>query len=305
MTQENPTKTADQAHRLRQLVSQSSLRGVAAPAPTRSHVIAIASGKGGVGKTLMAVNLSISLAARGHKVVLFDLDMGLANADIVLGVDAAATWSDALSGRRSIEEVIVQGPGQIAFVPGASGVADLANLSEFQRHQLLSLMQRIESQYDVVVLDCGAGISRNVVGFGAIADTVVVLATPEPTAITDAYAMIKAFAQERSVSGGPDPVASLGTIINMAESRREGRETYERLAGVAARFLHLPVTDYGCILRDDHVPAAVRQRCPVVLRYPRCSASSCVLASAARLSREMGQPQSGPSLFYRVMNMFM
>lgn len=291
----------DQAYRLRQLASQNPPGGEDAAEPT--HVIAVTSGKGGVGKTLVAANLSIALAARGYRAVLFDMDMGLANADIVLGVDAGGTWSDVLSGRRTVDQVIIQAPGNVAFMPGASGVARLANLSEFERHQVMAAIQHIEHRYDVVVLDCGAGISQNVVSFASQADTILVAATPEPTAVTDAYAMIKAFVQDRHWFRDPPP--SIGVIVNLADSRREGRDTFERLAGVAARFLHLPLTDYGYILRDDHVPAAVRQRCPVILCYPRCSASTCVMACAQRLAREMGQPQANPSLFYRVMNMFL
>ncbi len=300
---DNKTIPIDQAYHLRKLVAHSAPPAVAPR--NSSHVIAVASGKGGVGKTLVAANLSIALAAQGHRVILFDMDMGLANADIVLGVEAGGSLTDVLSGRRELDEIVIQGPGQIAFVPGASGVAQVANLSEFERHQLMAAMQRLESRYDIVVLDCGAGISRNVVGFGAGADTILVIATPEPTAITDAYAMIKAFAQDRrGVSGPGESPVSIGVLVNLADSRREGQETYERIAGVAARFLHLPITDYGYILRDEHVPAAVRGRCPVILRYPRCSASTCMMSTASRLSREMGQPQPGRSLFYRVMNMF-
>ena len=294
-------RRADQAHRLRQWASLRGPRGRRARAPT--HVIAVTSGKGGVGKTLVAANLSIALAGRGHRVILFDMDMGLANADIVLGVEATCTWRDVLTGRRTLDEVIVPGPGEVSLVPGASGVAELANLSEFERHQLTVAMQQIEDRYDVVVLDCGAGISHNVVGFASRADTIMVVATPEPTAVTDAYAMIKAFAQEPVHSDRP--ASSMGVMVNLADSRREGRDTYDRLAEVAARFLHLPVSDYGYILKDDHVPAAIRQRCPVVLRYPRCSASTCMVAAAARLSREMGQPEADRSLFYRVMNLFL
>jgi len=190
-------------------------------------------------------------------------------------------------------------------VPGASGIAHLANLSEFERHQLVAAMHEIESRYDVIVIDCGAGISRNVVGFGSAADTILVVATPEPTSVTDAYAMIKAFALDRGEqSFAHHPAASIGLMVNMADTRKEGRETYERLAGVAARFLHLPVTDYGYILRDEHVLSAIRARHPVILRYPHCPASTCMMASAARLSKEMGDPQAGQSLFYRVMKMF-
>ena len=294
------TGRTDQAHQLRQLMA-SSRRG---PQAKQAHVIAVTSGKGGVGKTLLAANLSIALSARGHRVVLFDMDMGLANADIVLGVEAAWTWRDVLAGRRSLDEVIVHGPGVITLVPGASGVSQMANLSEFERHQLIATAERVADFNDVVVFDCGAGISHNVVSIASFADTILVVTTPEPTAITDAYAMIKAFAQEQGRSRYA-AAAAIGVIVNLAESRREGRDTYERLAGVAARFLHVPVTDYGYVLRDEHVSAAIRQRCPVVLRYPRCSASSCLMVSAGRLSREFGRPEEHQSLFYRVMNMFL
>ncbi len=297
-------RPTDQAHRLRQLVAQ----GLEPPpgAEHRAHTIAVASGKGGVGKTLVSANLAIALAARGHRVILFDLDMGLANADIVLGLEVTSTLSDVLSGRRALDDVILAAPGGIAFVPGSSGVAGMANLSEFERHQLLSVLHRAETDYDVVMLDCGAGISRNVIAFGAAADTLLIVATPEPTAITDAYATIKAFVLERHESRHASTAAagSIGVIVNQTENRHEGRQVYERLASVSARFLHVPVTDYGYILRDDHVPAAVRARAPLLVKYPRSSASACLLASAARLSAELGQPQSGESLLSRVMRMF-
>jgi len=294
LDRQSRTTVGDQAHPLRRLVARS---------PT--HVIAVTSGKGGVGKTQVAVNLSIALAARGHRVALFDMDLGLANADIVLGVEASSTWSDVLSGRRSLEEVLVQAPGQVAFVPGGTGLTRLANLSEFERHRLMAAMEQLERGFDVMVLDCGAGISRNVVGIAATADLILVVSTPEPTAVTDAYAMIKALTQEGTGRPGLPFGVSIGILVNQAESRREGIDTFERLAKVAAKFLHLPVTDYGYILRDDHVPSAVRQQCPVILRYPRCSASTCLMASAARLSPELGQPNTDKSLLYRVMNMFL
>jgi flagellar biosynthesis protein FlhG len=167
-------------------------------------------------------------------------------------------------------------------------------------------MREIENQYDVLVLDCGAGISENVTSFALSADLTTVVATPEPTAMTDAYATIKALAMNREYAERSNADSnSIGVIVNQAESRREAKETYERLAAVAARFLGFPVTDYGHILRDEHVPAAVRQRSPLILQYPRCSASACLADAASRLAREMGQPQASPGLFYRVMNMFM
>lgn len=299
-----PPAPRDQAERLRQWVTQNRPPRIEAASPT--HVVAVASGKGGVGKTQVAVNLSIALAARGHRVVLFDMDLGLANADIALGIDAPSSWADVLRGRRTVEDVVVEAPGNIAFVPGSSGIAQLADLSEFERHQLKASMEYIERQYEVAILDCGAGISRNVVTFASGADTFLVVTTPEPTAITDAYATIKAYAQQQGRgTNQPSTMASVGVIINHVESKREGRVTFERLASVAARFLHLPITDFGYILRDDHVPAAVRQRIPLILRYPRCSAATCIMASASRIARELGQVETDKGLFQRVMNMFM
>jgi flagellar biosynthesis protein FlhG len=294
----------DQASRLRQLMGAEGAGGE--PSRGSSHIITVISGKGGVGKTLIATNLSIAMSARGHRVVLFDMDMGLANVDIVLGVQPQGTWSDLLKGRRNLQDVIIDAPGGISFVPGSSGIAELADLSEFERHQLMAAMAEIESRYDVVVLDCGAGISRNVLGFAAAADTVLVVTTPEPTSLTDAYAMIKAFPQLGRTQRTPaEEPGGIGLVVNNAASRREGREVYERVSSVAARFLHLPVSDYGYVLRDDHVPAAVRERHPLMLRYPRCAAASCLMALATKLSREIGEPQAERSLFARVVNMFM
>lgn len=295
-------KRTDQASRLRQLVAEGPSPDAAAGG---CHIITVISGKGGVGKTFIATNLSIAMAARGHRVILFDMDMGLANADIILGVEARGTWSEVLGGKRSLDDVVIQAPGNIAFVPGSSGMAELADLSEFERHRLMMAMREIESRYDVVVLDCGAGISRNVLSFAATADTVLVVTTPEPTSITDAYAMIKAFPQLSRTRPTPaDEPGGIGLVVNNADSRHEGKDVYERISSVAARFLHLGVSDYGYILRDEHVPSAVRERYPLLLRYPRCSASSCVMALANRLSREISQPEAEKSLFRRVVSMF-
>lgn len=303
MALNNNIRGSDQAQRLRHLVLQSE-QGPQAGA-SRAHVISVVSGKGGVGKTLISANLAIALAARGHRVALMDMDLGLANADIVLGVDATCPWSEVLSGKRSVDDCIIEAPGGIALIPGASGVARVANLSEFERYQLFSLMERVESRYDIVVLDCGAGMTQNVIALAASADTILVVATPEPTSITDAYAMIKTFSRMSREEGSADhPVGSLGIIVNNADNRREGQDAFERLAGTAARFLHIPVSDYGYILRDDHVPAAIRQRRPVVLRYPRSPASACIMASATKLSAEIGRPTAGRGLFHRVMSMF-
>jgi len=296
----------DQASALRRLMRAHERASEDAAGRGPAHVIAVVSGKGGVGKTFVACNLSIALAARGHRVVLFDMDMGLANADIMLGVEPAWTWADVIRGRRTLEQVMLAGPGGIGFVPGGSGLAELANLSEFERHQLLQAIQRIESVYDVVILDCGAGISRNVVSLAGSADTILVIATPEPTSLADAYATIKTFARQRDPTGNARVEhGAVGVVVNNAATRREGRDTYERLADVAARFLHMVLVDHGYILSDEHVPIAIRYRSPVLLSYPRCAASCCLMAIAGRLSREIGGVAVQQSLFSRVMRLFL
>lgn len=300
----NPNPRIDQASRLRTLLAAGVPDPQVTPASS-THVVAVVSGKGGVGKTFLAANTAIALAARNYRTILLDGDMGLANTDILLGIDPKGTWADVLQGRRELADVIVEAPGQVAFVPGCSGATEMANLSAFERRRLVEAIRQVEAGYDVMVLDCGAGISRNVIELTELADTVMVVATPEPTALADAYAMVKALTYEREHHPvGQDAHRAIGLVVNNAASRREGRETYERLAGVAARFLHVPVIDLGYVLRDEHVPEAVHRRRPVLISYPRCSASSCLLAVAGRLVREMGQPQVNRSLFYRVISLF-
>ncbi|MBN1343975.1 MAG: MinD/ParA family protein [Phycisphaerae bacterium] len=280
--------TSDQADRLRALVRES--RGV-------SRLVAVTSGKGGVGKTNLAVNAAICLAARGQRVVLIDADLGLANADVLLDVKAPYNLGHVISGEKNIDEVLVDAPGGIKLILGTSGVGRLANLSEFERHNLVQSMLQLESLADVVVLDCAAGISRNVITFAAAADHVLVVTTPEPTALTDAYATIKVLSRERTT-------ASIGTVVNLATNSSEARSSAARLSEVARRFLRMDVDNTGYVLKDEHVALAVRHRVPVILRYPRSPASTCLAAVANTLARETFAGRSEDSFFRRVANFF-
>lgn len=239
------------------------------------------------------MNLAIALAGRGHRVILFDLDMGLANADIVLGLDVSWTLSDVLAGRRGLQDAIVMAPGDFAFVPGASGIAGMADLSEFERYQLLSLFRQWRSRLRRDHPGLRRRHSRNVLTFGALGrhrgDRLHARTHRHHRRVRD-HEGIRARAGAKRRNPGAAAAGSIGVIVNNTDSRQEGKEVYERLAGVAARFLHVPVTDYGYVLRDEHVPVAIRSRRPVLIKYPRCSASSCLLASAARVSAELGGP---------------
>lgn len=278
----------DQASRLRALARRRS---------PRAKTMAVLSGKGGVGKTNVAVNLSICLAARGLRVVLGDVDMGLANADLLMDLKPRYTLSHVLSGVRSIEEVCTDGPGGIRFVPGASGISTLANLSDFERRHLVRQLQKLEDDADIVVLDCGAGISANVLSFALCADSIVVVTTTQPTALTDAYATIKALRREGCAG-------EIRMFVNMAHSRVEAQDVYRRLAHVALRFLDYSVADHGYMLHDTAVERAVRERCPFVIRYPASTATACIAAVASDMARAFtGEPCRGGFL-ERVVGLF-
>ena len=283
----NP-QTGDQAARLRALVKGHT----GGPA-----TVAITSGKGGVGKTSLSVNMSICLAARRMNVVLLDADFGLANADVMLNLPSRANLSHVLSGRCELDEIIIPAPGGFRLVPAASGLMQMADLSTFERHRLLELLSIIERQADLLVLDCGAGISRNVVTFAAAADICLVVTTPEPTSITDAYATVKVVSQE-------SPESCIGLVVNQCESRTEAQETYQRVAGVADRFLGFALEDFGYILSDDCVGMAVRQRMPLMLRYPRSSSAACISAIANRIGRNLSRGQGPKGFLQRVASMF-
>jgi flagellar biosynthesis protein FlhG len=280
----------DQASRLRRWMASPDVGG-------QCHSIAITSGKGGVGKSNVAVNLAVMLAGRGLRVTLVDTDLGMANDDLLLGLHCPHNLSHVMAGVRSIDEVSQDAPGGFRFVPGLSGDERLADLSDFERRRLLDHMALLERDGDVLLLDCGAGISRNVLTFGLAADAVLVVTTPEPTAIADAYATVKALWREQY-----EGVVHL--LVNMTESRAEARAVHGRLFGVAQKFLKYPIADGGYLLHDRHVELAVRQRYPFVLRYPRCPASACMGAVAVRLAKVKGRPDVGGGYFRRVVGLF-
>lgn len=282
------SKGLDQASRLRQMVRQS-------PRPDIDAVtVAVASGKGGVGKTNLAVNLAICLASRGYRATLLDVDMGLANADLLLNAGGKYNLSHVISGSKSIEEVSREVTGGVTFVPGASGLERMADLAESQRQDLLEQLRCLGRSADVMILDCGAGISPSVLSFARAADICLLMTTPEPPALTDAYAALKTLVRRNQ----PDGAVRL--VVNQADSRREASGVYRRLASVAEKFLNYSVADAGYLLQDTHVELAVRQRCPFVLRYPRCTASACVSAIAGRLLGQRKPTGQRVSFFHRL-----
>jgi len=260
-------------------------------------ILAIASGKGGVGKTNIAANLGICLAACGKKVVLFDADMALGNLDVIMNFTSMYNISHVLNGQRSIEEVIHVGPEGLEVICGASGVEDLADLSEFQRRRLLSELTRLQEQNDAIIIDTAAGISKSVVAFCLASDHTLVVTTPEAAAITDAYAVIKVLA-------GNSFGGRISLIVNMAESIVTGKKIYQQIASVARRFLGVKVDCAGVIVWDERLRRSVRIRKPVVLAYPRSNASSSIVALAAKLSKGMAVRADNEGFLRRIANWF-
>ena len=231
------------------------------PPPSLAHATAFVSGKGGVGKSNLALNLSIALACRGKKVVLFDADMGMANLDVLCGLTPQATLEDVVKGRARLRDVLVTGPGGFQLVPGASGVAAMANLDGLSRRRIISQLSLLDDVADHLLIDMGAGISSSVIPFAAVADRVVVVTTPEPTAMTDAYGVIKTL-----VSRGFG--SRLELVVNMAHTHEEGLGVYRRIERVVDRFLGAKLRLAAILPHDPLLSNAVRVRKPVLLASP-------------------------------------
>lgn len=264
----------------------------------RAQVLAVTSGKGGVGKTNIAANLAICLAASRKKVVLVDADLGLGNLDIIMNVNSKYNLWHVAHGHRRLEEVVHVGPGGVEVICGGSGLEDMANLSQFQRQRLLEEMDKFQNSCDVILIDTSAGINQSVIGFCQASDHVLVVTTPEPSAMTDAYAVIK-------VLCGQEFPGRISVVVNMAQSVAEGKKIYRQLSDVAARFLGRTLYDAGVIPKDDRLAASVRMRNPVVLAHPKSQVSSSLIAMAARLSKGCEVSRSSEEGFFRkVVNWF-
>lgn len=229
-------------------------------------VIAVTSGKGGVGKTNVVVNLAVSLARRGKRVLVLDADLGLGNLDVLLGLIPQFTLEHVLSGEKRLSEIALRGPEGIRILPASSGVQDLTHLTPPQQLLLQQELDQLAGSIDLLLIDTGAGISTNVLFFASVAHEILVVASPEPTSITDAYALMKVLSHRYDET-------HFRLLVNMARNQREGLEVFRKIGLVADRFLNISIDYIGFIPDDDYVPLSVCRQRPVVDLYPQAPAS--------------------------------
>jgi len=251
------------------------------PRARRPWMIAVASGKGGVGKTNIVVNLAHELARSGKATTIIDGDLGLGNADLLCGVNTTAHFGEVLDGKRFLHEVIVDVIPQLRLLPGASGIAHLADLSDTQRRRMITALRQLEGRSEAIIIDCGAGIGPWVLNLLQASDQGLIVTTPEPPALADAYALIKCVRHCTHAQGRPIPKLEL--IVNQANSARQAKAIHQRINAVCVRFLRTELHMRGWIPVDPHVALAVRDRTAFVKRHPRCDASRRVRCLSASL----------------------
>lgn len=264
-----------------------------------AKIVAVASGKGGVGKSNVAVNVAIALSAPPHRlrVTLLDADLGTANADVLCGLMPRARLEEVAAGVRSMREIAVEAPGGFRLVPGSAGIARMADLPAVHRERLVGAVAELEADADVVIVDTAAGVGAAVTSFLRLADMGVVVTTPEPPAIADAYALIKCVAGRRGAGGGGETATAtagsggLALVVNQVADAAEAAAVHARIAGVCARFLGLGLPMLGHVAHDLRVVAAVRQRRPLLVVDPRAPASRDVRAVAGAVAQRLGVGQ--------------
>jgi flagellar biosynthesis protein FlhG len=267
----------DQAEQLRNIIKEQNKKQHLA------RVITVTSGKGGVGKSNVSVNLAIQLGRLGKRVVVLDADFGLANIEVMLGIRPRYNLADMMFRGRNIREVISPGPENIGFISGGSGLREMTNLSKDQILSLVNMMYELDHLADVVIIDTGAGISDTVIELVASSAEVLLIATPEPTSITDAYALLKTLHRHKDFSGERTNIKMVG---NRIASYEEGKELYLKLNTVTQKFLGMKMEYLGAIPYDENLSQAVMKQQPVSMAFPDAPAARALLELAMVLEDE-------------------
>lgn len=266
----------DQAEQLRNIIKMNHIRQ-----KSTARVITITSGKGGVGKSNVAINLGIQLKKMGLRVIILDADFGLANIEVMFGTIPKYNLRDAIEGKKNLREIITEGPMGVQFISGGNGVEGLANLNKMQLSNLLRGMEQLDELADVILIDTGAGISDSVLEFVASGNEVLLVTTPEPTSLTDSYSLLKAL---NNYSGFSKENTEIKIIANKVSNIVEGRNLYTKLNLVTERFLEMSLGFLGAVPMDEQIIKAVMQQSPISISYPNSKASKAFERLSAQLT---------------------
>lgn len=265
----------DQAEGLRNIIKHQNQKLV-----SNARVITVTSGKGGVGKSSAAINLALQFRKMGKRVIILDADFGLANIEVMFGVIPQHNLSDIMFKGKELKDIIVNGPEDVGFISGGSGIAKLVNLDGEQIKRLVYKMTELEQMADVIIVDTGAGISPSVLEFVSSSPEVILVTTPEPTSITDAYALLKAL---NMFSGFNKTDTKIHVLCNKVNSLSEGKNLFDKLSMVVSRFLSIELNMLGCIPQDYSVTKAVMKQKPVSLMYPTAASTKAFEDVAKKL----------------------
>jgi len=264
----------DQAENLRRIIKNKQSH------ENLARVITVTSGKGGVGKSSTAVNIAIQLSKLGKRVIIIDADFGLANVEVMLGIRPQYTLADVMFRGKELEEVITMGPENIGFLSGGSGIKELANMSKDQISVFISKLYKLDSIADIIIIDTGAGIGDTVMEFVVASQETLLIATPEPTSITDAYALLKSLNRRKKFDGNEFTIKMIG---NRVEKHEEGVELFSKLSVVVKKFLGIDLELLGTIPYDDKCQLSVMKQTPVSLQFPDSKASNAYADIAYKL----------------------
>lgn len=272
----------DQARSLRLQSFEKTSLGL--KSVNRARKIAVTSGKGGVGKSNVSLNLAIAYGKLQKKVLLIDADTNLANIDILLGLHARKTLGDVVLGSAFFSEVLMHGPAGVQILPGSSGMVEMMEHDSAAHDKLIAAFEEFERIYDIIIIDTGAGISENVIRFIISVDDAILVTNSEPTSIADAYAMIKIITHR-------DASIPIHLVVNLAVGRNNAEETFEKLQLAVRNFLDNDIDFLGFIPLDPNVPLAVAKQVPFITLFPRCTASNMLMMMARKLLKISSKDQ--------------
>ena len=271
----------DQAENLRLRVAGGKPLGTISPEPLR--VMAVTSGKGGVGKTLLPANLAVLGAKRGKRVLIIDADLGLANVEIVFGVKPKRHVGDLLNPDVAADDVLIEVRPGIHILPAASGIQQLTQLGQDEKLRLIATLDGLAERFDLVLIDSGAGIGDNVLFFVGVAQEIVLVVTPEPTSLVDAYAAVKVLSQQVGIK-------DFGVVVNSVVDEMVARDVFQKLVGLTDRFLSVRIRHLGYVTRDENVHRAVMAQKPITDLFAMAPASRALTLIADRLFKSAPPP---------------